>query len=311
MLRGVLASPDASSSSCTHARAWIHHPRVCVQVRDADVQQVAKVNAACGSYYNASVAGSLRLNASQLVAPVVVLAHARQVSREDCAHTHTVRVRAHLSTLPDTVVPAAGAPPRRNHAACTPTRCTQALEQRPGQRCTLSMATTSPRCCLRLAWARQQACKSSAWRVMTQRAPAPGTRTAICPPITRSSCSFSSSACRRHASSSLKRTCRWEGLKHAACGVDALPRRRPSICRLPYDATTAAMPYCAVLCCIVLQVAPDFFSYFAATAPLLDEDSSLYCISAWNDHGQAGRASNATALYRTDGECLSCCDCCC
>jgi hypothetical protein len=51
-----------------------------------------------------------------------------------------------------------------------------------------------------------------------------------------------------------------------------------------------------------LQVSPDFFSYFEATAPLLDQDSSLYCISAWNDQGQLGRASNITALYRTDGE---------
>jgi hypothetical protein len=51
-----------------------------------------------------------------------------------------------------------------------------------------------------------------------------------------------------------------------------------------------------------LQVSPDFFSYFEATAPLLDQDSSLYCISAWNDQGQVGRATNSTALYRTDGE---------
>lgn len=50
------------------------------------------------------------------------------------------------------------------------------------------------------------------------------------------------------------------------------------------------------------QVAPDFFSYMEATAPLLDADPSLWCISAWNDHGQQGRASNVSALYRTDGE---------
>lgn len=49
-----------------------------------------------------------------------------------------------------------------------------------------------------------------------------------------------------------------------------------------------------------LEVAPDFFSYFTATAPLLDLDTSVWCISAWNDHGQMGRASNTTALYRTD-----------
>jgi alpha-1,3-mannosyl-glycoprotein beta-1,2-N-acetylglucosaminyltransferase len=49
-----------------------------------------------------------------------------------------------------------------------------------------------------------------------------------------------------------------------------------------------------------LEIAPDFFSYFEATAPLLRSDPSLWCISAWNDHGQAGRASDNKALYRTD-----------
>lgn len=49
-----------------------------------------------------------------------------------------------------------------------------------------------------------------------------------------------------------------------------------------------------------LEVSPDFFSYFQATATLLDTDKSLLCVSAWNDHGQQGRAGNVTALYRTD-----------
>jgi hypothetical protein len=49
-----------------------------------------------------------------------------------------------------------------------------------------------------------------------------------------------------------------------------------------------------------LEIAPDFFSYFAAFAPVLDRDKSLLCVSAWNDHGQRGRAVNSTALYRTD-----------
>jgi len=49
-----------------------------------------------------------------------------------------------------------------------------------------------------------------------------------------------------------------------------------------------------------LEIAPDFFSYFEATAPLLRTDPSIWCISAWNDHGQAGRASDNKALYRTD-----------
>lgn len=49
-----------------------------------------------------------------------------------------------------------------------------------------------------------------------------------------------------------------------------------------------------------LEIAPDFFSYFEATVPLMAEDSSIYCISAWNDHGQLGRVKDNTALYRTD-----------
>ena len=49
-----------------------------------------------------------------------------------------------------------------------------------------------------------------------------------------------------------------------------------------------------------LEIAPDFFSYFEATAPLMARDSTIYCISAWNDHGQRGRAVDNRALYRTD-----------
>ena len=35
-----------------------------------------------------------------------------------------------------------------------------------------------------------------------------------------------------------------------------------------------------------MELAPDFFSYFNALAPMLDSDASLLCISSWNDHGQ-------------------------
>ena len=35
-----------------------------------------------------------------------------------------------------------------------------------------------------------------------------------------------------------------------------------------------------------MQLSPDFLSYFEATAPLLDADPSLFCVSSWNDHGQ-------------------------
>ena len=35
-----------------------------------------------------------------------------------------------------------------------------------------------------------------------------------------------------------------------------------------------------------MELAPDFFPYFEALAPLLDQDNRLLCISSWNDHGQ-------------------------
>ena len=49
-----------------------------------------------------------------------------------------------------------------------------------------------------------------------------------------------------------------------------------------------------------MELAPDFFGYFAATAPLLDADDSLLCVSSWNDHGQAKLVRDATRLLRTD-----------
>lgn len=51
-----------------------------------------------------------------------------------------------------------------------------------------------------------------------------------------------------------------------------------------------------------LDIAPDFFSYFSNTRYLLEQDTSLYCVSAWNDNGKLNRIDwNAnTTLYRSD-----------
>ncbi|KAL4450561.1 hypothetical protein ABPG77_000917 [Micractinium sp. CCAP 211/92] len=49
-----------------------------------------------------------------------------------------------------------------------------------------------------------------------------------------------------------------------------------------------------------MTLAPDLFSYFEATAPVLDADPTLYCVSSWNDHGQDRFVRNATQLYRSD-----------
>ena len=44
---------------------------------------------------------------------------------------------------------------------------------------------------------------------------------------------------------------------------------------------------------------PDFLEYFEATAPVLDADPSLFCVSAWNDNGYKGLAMEPMALQRT------------
>ncbi|KAL0102038.1 hypothetical protein PUN28_018529 [Cardiocondyla obscurior] len=51
-----------------------------------------------------------------------------------------------------------------------------------------------------------------------------------------------------------------------------------------------------------LDVAPDFYEYFLGTYPLLVNDSSLWCVSAWNDNGKAGLVDEHAPhlLYRTD-----------
>ncbi|XP_030053328.1 alpha-1,3-mannosyl-glycoprotein 2-beta-N-acetylglucosaminyltransferase [Microcaecilia unicolor] len=51
-----------------------------------------------------------------------------------------------------------------------------------------------------------------------------------------------------------------------------------------------------------LEVAPDFFEYFQATFPLLMEDKTLWCVSAWNDNGkeQMVDSKHPETLYRTD-----------
>lgn len=51
-----------------------------------------------------------------------------------------------------------------------------------------------------------------------------------------------------------------------------------------------------------LEVAVDFFEYFSATLPILRQDNTLWCVSAWNDNGKLKRI-NRTApelLHRTD-----------
>ena len=49
-----------------------------------------------------------------------------------------------------------------------------------------------------------------------------------------------------------------------------------------------------------LDIAPDFFNYFLATATVLDSDPTIYCVSAYNDNGQANKVHDPRALVRSD-----------
>jgi len=49
-----------------------------------------------------------------------------------------------------------------------------------------------------------------------------------------------------------------------------------------------------------IDIAVDFFEYFTATAQLLDNDPTLYCVSAWNDNGKKEYVRDRSRLYRSD-----------
>lgn len=49
-----------------------------------------------------------------------------------------------------------------------------------------------------------------------------------------------------------------------------------------------------------MLVSPDFLSLFSETAPLLDSDPSLLCVSSWNDNGMGNLVADNRRLMRTD-----------
>ncbi|XP_034564278.1 protein O-linked-mannose beta-1,2-N-acetylglucosaminyltransferase 1 [Notolabrus celidotus] len=49
-----------------------------------------------------------------------------------------------------------------------------------------------------------------------------------------------------------------------------------------------------------LDISIDFFSFLSQTIHLLDQDDSLYCISAWNDQGYEHTAEDSALLYRVE-----------
>lgn len=49
-----------------------------------------------------------------------------------------------------------------------------------------------------------------------------------------------------------------------------------------------------------LEIASDFYEYFASVVRFLDEDDQILAISAWNDNGQSDFVKDPQALYRSD-----------
>jgi hypothetical protein len=70
------------------------------------------------------------------------------------------------------------------------------------------------------------------------------------------------------------------------------------------------VPFVMVFLCHAddMEIAPDFFDYFEATAPILDADESLYAVSSWNDNGQTQFVHDSGKL-RIAFELLSFCFC--
>jgi alpha-1,3-mannosyl-glycoprotein beta-1,2-N-acetylglucosaminyltransferase len=66
-----------------------------------------------------------------------------------------------------------------------------------------------------------------------------------------------------------------------------------------YNEKTFPLPQRVIILEEDIKVAPDFFSYMAATAKLLDEDPTLYAVSAFNDNGHLIQ-EDSERLLRSD-----------
>lgn len=88
---------------------------------------------------------------------------------------------------------------------------------------------------------------------------------------------------------------------HAACALALACERRAT----PPPAVSRAVNWGVCPCSDTwhaqdIEVSQDFFSYFTATAKLLDAEPSLLCVSAFNDNGQGQYAGDPQALHRSD-----------
>ena len=76
------------------------------------------------------------------------------------------------------------------------------------------------------------------------------------------------------------------------------------ICRFQASLTATFNIYPDANYAIVLEedldVSPDFFTFFGQTLRLLDEDSSVYCVSAWNDQGYEHTSGDPSKLLRVE-----------
>ena len=72
---------------------------------------------------------------------------------------------------------------------------------------------------------------------------------------------------------------------------------RPATASPSYD---SVLPQRVVILEEDLHVAPDFFTFFAAMAPVLDRDRSLFAVSAFNDNGFRSRIKDNTRILRSD-----------
>ncbi|XP_040578926.1 protein O-linked-mannose beta-1,2-N-acetylglucosaminyltransferase 1 [Lepeophtheirus salmonis] len=90
------------------------------------------------------------------------------------------------------------------------------------------------------------------------------------------------------------------GVQHTPIGVKN--SRISQHYKVSLSATFNIYPYAkyAIVLEEDLDVSPDFFSYFSQTIHLLEEDSSLYCVSAWNDQGYEHTSGDPSLLYRVE-----------
>jgi hypothetical protein len=82
---------------------------------------------------------------------------------------------------------------------------------------------------------------------------------------------------------------------------DGIPNRNITNVNKNHDKDRYPKPDRVIILEEDLLISPDFFDYFAATAPLLDDpDGKLLSVSAFNDNGKQEHVKDATRVLRSD-----------